>query len=139
VLARIFGKKMLEAWPRRVSMSHPPGLPRQIVPPQHVQSTVHGLRALAAEAGEACGSTPPVRLGEDGDGCRRPAGGSTRRRHTGRIPTACFATPDDIARAIAFSPTRKKAILNAIASVDGGWPRRQLGIGAAGVRVSADS
>ena len=90
----------------------------------------HGLigltRTLAAEWGAHGVRTNAVCPGwvkTEMDHVDQAAGTYTNDDITGRIPMARFATPDDIARAIAFlADDRESAFINGhCLSVDGGW------------------
>ena len=90
----------------------------------------HGLigltRTLAAEwggRGVRVNAVCPGWVKTEMDLADQTAGGYTDADITGRVPMGRFATPDDIARAIAFlADPRESAFINGHALlVDGGW------------------
>ena len=90
----------------------------------------HGLvgltRTLAAEwggRGVRVNAVCPGWVKTEMDVADQAGGGYTDADITGRVPMGRFATPDDIARAIAFlaDPIESSFINGHMLSVDGGW------------------
>jgi NAD(P)-dependent dehydrogenase (short-subunit alcohol dehydrogenase family) len=90
----------------------------------------HGLigltRTLAAEwggRGVPCNAVCPGWVKTPMDDSAQDAGLYADSDITGRVPMARFATPDDIAQAIAFlaDPTQSSFVNGHALSVDGGW------------------
>jgi NAD(P)-dependent dehydrogenase (short-subunit alcohol dehydrogenase family) len=90
----------------------------------------HGLigltRTLAAEwggRGVRCNAVCPGWVKTEMDVADQAGGGYTDEDITGRVPMGRFATPDDIARAIAFlaDPKQSGFINGQALAVDGGW------------------
>jgi len=90
----------------------------------------HGLvgltRTLAAEwggQGVRCNAVCPGWVKTEMDHADQAGGAYTDRDIIGRVPMARFATPDDIARAIAFlaDPAQSGFINGHTLAVDGGW------------------
>jgi NAD(P)-dependent dehydrogenase (short-subunit alcohol dehydrogenase family) len=130
LLSRVFGEKMLLAGAGSiVNVASVAGL-LGISDRAAYNASKHGLigltRTLAAEwggRGVRVNAVCPGWVKTEMD-VADPAGGSyTDDDITGRIPMARFATPDDIARAIAFlADPQESAFINGQAlAVDGGW------------------
>lgn len=90
----------------------------------------HGLvgltRTLAAEwggRGVRCNAVCPGWVKTPMDDSAQDAGLYADSDITGRVPMARFATPDDVAQAIAFlaDPTQSSFVNGHALSVDGGW------------------
>jgi NAD(P)-dependent dehydrogenase (short-subunit alcohol dehydrogenase family) len=90
----------------------------------------HGLvgltRTLAAEwggRGVRCNAVCPGWVKTPMDDSAQDAGLYADRDITGRVPMARFATPDDVAQAIAFlaDPAQSSFVNGHALSVDGGW------------------
>jgi NAD(P)-dependent dehydrogenase (short-subunit alcohol dehydrogenase family) len=90
----------------------------------------HGLigltRMLAAEwggRGVRCNAVCPGWVKTEMDVADQAGGGYTDEDITGRVPMGRFATPDNIAQAIAFlaDPERSGFINGQALAVDGGW------------------
>lgn len=90
----------------------------------------HGLvgltRTLAAEwggRGVRCNAVCPGWVKTPMDDSAQNAGLYADSDITGRVPMARFATPDDVAQAIAFlaDPTQSSFVNGQALSVDGGW------------------
>ncbi len=90
----------------------------------------HGLigltRTLAAEwggRGVRCNAVCPGWVKTEMDEADQSGGGYTDQDIEARVPMGRFATPDDVAEAIAFlaDPPRSGYINGATLSVDGGW------------------
>jgi NAD(P)-dependent dehydrogenase (short-subunit alcohol dehydrogenase family) len=90
----------------------------------------HGLigltRTLAAEwggRGVRCNAVCPGWVKTPMDDSAQDAGLYADRDITGRVPMARFATPDDVAQAVAFlaDPAQSSFVNGHTLSVDGGW------------------
>jgi NAD(P)-dependent dehydrogenase (short-subunit alcohol dehydrogenase family) len=130
LLARAFGEKMLLAGAGSiVNVASVAGL-LGISDRAAYNASKHGLigltRTLAAEwggRGVRVNAVCPGWVKTEMDVADQAGGSYTDADITGRIPMARFATPDDVAQAIAFlADPRQSAFINwqAIA-VDGGW------------------
>jgi NAD(P)-dependent dehydrogenase (short-subunit alcohol dehydrogenase family) len=130
LLARTFGKKMLEA--RRGSIINVASVAGLLAVADRAayNTSKHGLigltRTLAAEwggRGVRVNAVCPGWVKTEMDHADQAGGSYTDADITGRIPMARFATPDDIARAIAFlADERESSFINGhCLSVDGGW------------------
>jgi NAD(P)-dependent dehydrogenase (short-subunit alcohol dehydrogenase family) len=130
LMARTFGKKMLEAGSGSIiNVSSVAGL-LGIGDRAAYNASKHGLigltRTLAAEwggRGVRVNAVCPGWVKTEMDVADQAGGSYTDADITGRIPMARFASPDDIARAIAFLADGKESgFINGHAlSVDGGW------------------
>ncbi len=130
VLARIFGKKMLEAGQGAIiNVASVAGL-LAVSDRAAYNTSKHGLigltRTLAAEwggRGVRVNAVCPGWVKTEMDVADQAGGSYTDADITGRIPMGRFATPDDIARAIAFlADDKESAFINGhCLSVDGGW------------------
>jgi NAD(P)-dependent dehydrogenase (short-subunit alcohol dehydrogenase family) len=130
LLARIFGKKMLEAGRGAIiNVASVAGLVA-VADRAAYNTSKHGLigltRTLAAEwggRGVRVNAVCPGWVKTEMDVADQAGGSYTDADITGRIPMARFATPDDIARAIAFLADEKESgfINGHCLSVDGGW------------------
>jgi NAD(P)-dependent dehydrogenase (short-subunit alcohol dehydrogenase family) len=130
LLAQTFGKKMLEAHSGSIiNVASVAGL-LGIVDRAAYNASKHGLigltRTLAAEwggRGVRVNAVCPGWVKTEMDVTDQAGGGYTDADITGRIPMARFASPDDIARAIAFlaDDTESSFINGHCLSVDGGW------------------
>jgi NAD(P)-dependent dehydrogenase (short-subunit alcohol dehydrogenase family) len=130
LLARTFGKQMLEAGRGSiVNVASVAGL-LAVSDRAAYNASKHGLigltRTLAAEwggRGVRVNAVCPGWVKTEMDAADQAGGTYTDADITGRIPMARFATPDDIARAIAFlADERESAFINGhCLSVDGGW------------------
>ena len=130
LLARVFGRKMLEA--RRgsiVNVASVAGL-FAVADRAAYNASKHGLigltRTLAAEwggRGVRVNAVCPGWVKTEMDQADQAGGSYTDADITGRIPMGRFATPDDIARAIAFlADDQESSFVNGhTLSVDGGW------------------
>jgi NAD(P)-dependent dehydrogenase (short-subunit alcohol dehydrogenase family) len=130
VLAKAFGEKMLEQ--RRgaiINVASVAGLVG-IADRAAYNASKHGLigltRTLAAEwggRGVRVNAVCPGWVKTEMDIADQAGGSYTDADITGRVPMGRFATPDDIARAIAFlADERESGFINGHAlSVDGGW------------------
>ena len=130
LLAQIFGKKMLEA--RRgaiINVASVAGL-LAVSDRAAYNASKHGLigltRTLAAEwggRGVRVNAVCPGWVKTEMDLADQAGGSYSDADITGRVPMARFATPDDVARAIAFLADEKEsAFINGhCLSVDGGW------------------
>ena len=130
LLARTFGKKMLEAG--RGSIINVASVAGLVAVSDRgaYNTSKHGLigltRTLAAEwggRGVRVNAVCPGWVKTEMDVADQAGGSYTDADITGRIPMARFATPDDVARAIAFLADEKEsAFINGhCLSVDGGW------------------
>ncbi len=130
LLARVFGKKMLEA--RRGSMINVASVAGLFAVSDRAayNASKHGLigltRTLAAEwggRGVRVNAVCPGWVKTEMDEADQAGGSYTDADITGRIPMGRFATPDDVARAIAFlADDEESSFVNGHAlSVDGGW------------------
>ncbi|HUX28817.1 MAG TPA: SDR family oxidoreductase [Terracidiphilus sp.] len=130
LLSRIFGEKMLEAGSGAiVNVSSVAGL-LGVGDRAAYNASKHGLigltRTLAAEwggRGVRVNAVCPGWVKTEMDAADQAGGSYTDADITGRIPMARFATPDDIARAIAFlaDPEQSGFVNGHALSVDGGW------------------
>jgi NAD(P)-dependent dehydrogenase (short-subunit alcohol dehydrogenase family) len=130
LLAKAFGAKMLEA--RRgciVNVASVAGL-LGIADRAAYNASKHGLigltRTLAAEwggRGVRVNAVCPGWVKTEMDAADQARGTYSDGDITGRVPMGRFATPDDVARAIAFlADERESAFVNGhTLSVDGGW------------------
>jgi len=130
LMARTFGEKMLEAGSGSIiNVSSVAGL-LGIGDRAAYNASKHGLigltRTLAAEwggRGVRVNAVCPGWVKTEMDVADQAGGSYTDADITGRIPMARFASPDDIARAIAFlADGEESGFVNGHAlSVDGGW------------------
>jgi NAD(P)-dependent dehydrogenase (short-subunit alcohol dehydrogenase family) len=130
LLSRVFGKKMLEAGSGSiVNVASVAGLVA-VSDRAAYNASKHGLigltRTLAAEwggRGVRVNAVCPGWVKTEMDVADQAGGSYTDADITGRIPMARFASPDDIARAIAFlADGAESGFVNGVAlSVDGGW------------------
>ena len=130
LLARTFGKEMLHAGRGAiVNVASVAGL-LAVSDRAAYNASKHGLigltRTLAAEwggRGVRVNAVCPGWVKTEMDAADQAGGTYTDADITSRIPMARFATPDDIARAIAFLADEKEsAFINGhCLSVDGGW------------------
>ena len=130
LLARTFGKKMLEAGQGSIiNVASVAGL-LAVADRAAYNASKHGLigltRTLAAEwggRGVRVNAVCPGWVKTEMDAADQAGGGYTDADITGRIPMARFATADDVARAIAFlADENESAFINGhCLSVDGGW------------------
>ncbi len=130
LLSKAFGKKMLEARSGAiVNVASVAGLVA-VADRAAYNASKHGLigltRTLAAEwggRGVRVNAVCPGWVKTEMDVADQAGGSYTDADITGRIPMARFASPDDVARAIAFlADPEESAFVNGVAlSVDGGW------------------
>ncbi len=130
LLARTFGKKMLQAGRGSiVNVASVAGL-LAVSDRAAYNASKHGLigltRTLAAEwggRGVRVNAVCPGWVKTEMDAADQAGGTYIDSDITSRIPMARFATPDDIARAIAFlADDKESAFINGhCLSVDGGW------------------
>ena len=130
LLAKIFGQKMLDAGTGSiVNVASVAGL-LGIADRAAYNASKHGLigltRTLAAEwggRGVRVNAVCPGWVKTEMDVADQAGGSYTDADIIGRIPMARFASPDDIARAIAFlADEEESSFVNGHAlSVDGGW------------------
>jgi len=130
LLARTFGRNMLEAGRGSIiNVASVAGL-LAVSDRAAYNTSKHGLigltRTLAAEwggRGVRVNAVCPGWVKTEMDAADQAGGTYTDADITGRIPMACFATADDVARAIAFLADEKEsAFINGhCLSVDGGW------------------
>jgi NAD(P)-dependent dehydrogenase (short-subunit alcohol dehydrogenase family) len=130
LLARLFGKKMLQAGRGSiVNVASVAGLVA-VSDRAAYNTSKHGLigltRTLAAEwggRGVRVNAVCPGWVKTEMDLADQAGGSYTDADITGRIPMARFASPDDIAHAIAFLADEKEsAFINGhTLVVDGGW------------------
>ena len=130
LMARIFGGKMLEAGSGSiVNVASVAGL-FGIADRVAYNASKHGLigltRTLAAEwggRGVRVNAVCPGWVKTEMDAADQAGGSYTDADIIGRVPMARFASPDDIARAIAFLADREESgFVNGHAlAVDGGW------------------
>jgi NAD(P)-dependent dehydrogenase (short-subunit alcohol dehydrogenase family) len=130
LLSKAFGKKMLEARSGSiVNVASVAGLVA-VADRAAYNASKHGLigltRTLAAEwggRGVRVNAVCPGWVKTEMDVADQAGGSYTDADITGRIPMARFASPDDVARAIAFlADPEESAFVNGTAlSVDGGW------------------
>ena len=130
LLARTFGKKMLEAGRGSIiNVASVAGLVA-VADRAAYNTSKHGLigltRTLAAEwggRGVRVNAVCPGWVKTEMDVADQAGGSYTDADITGRIPMGRFASADDVARAIAFLADEKEsAFINGhCLSVDGGW------------------
>ena len=130
LLARAFGKRMLEARSGSIiNVASVAGL-LGIADRAAYNASKHGLigltRTLAAEwagRGVRVNAVCPGWVKTEMDAADQARGTYTDADITERVPMARFATPDDVARAIAFlADDRESSFINGQAlAVDGGW------------------
>ena len=130
LLARTFGQKMLEAGRGSiVNVASVAGL-LAVADRAAYNASKHGLigltRTLAAEwggRGVRVNAVCPGWVKTEMDVADQAGGSYTDADITGRIPMARFASPDDVAHAIAFLADDKESgfINGHCLSVDGGW------------------
>jgi len=130
LLARTFGQKMLEGGRGSIiNVASVAGL-LAVADRAAYNASKHGLigltRTLAAEwggRGVRVNAVCPGWVKTEMDAADQAGGTYTDADITGRIPMARFATPDDVARAIAFLADEKESgfINGHCLSVDGGW------------------
>jgi NAD(P)-dependent dehydrogenase (short-subunit alcohol dehydrogenase family) len=130
LLAQTFGKKMLEAHSGSIiNVASVAGL-LGIADRAAYNASKHGLigltRTLAAEwggRGVRVNAVCPGWVKTEMDAADQAGGTYTDADITGRVPMARFASPDDIASAIAFlaDDTESSFINGHCLSVDGGW------------------
>ena len=130
LLARTFGKRMLEAGRGSIiNIASVAGL-LAVSDRAAYNASKHGLigltRTLAAEwggRGVRVNAVCPGWVKTEMDVADQKGGSYTDADITSRIPMARFATPDDVARAVAFlADERESAFINGhCLSVDGGW------------------
>ena len=130
LLARVFGKKMLEARSGSIiNVASVAGLVA-VADRAAYNASKHGLigltRTLAAEwggRGVRVNAVCPGWVKTEMDAADQANGTYTDADITRRIPMGRFASPDDVARAIAFlADDKESAFVNGhCLSVDGGW------------------
>lgn len=130
LLAKAFGPKMLEAGSGSIiNVASVAGL-LGIADRAAYNASKHGLigltRTLAAEwggRGVRVNAVCPGWVKTDMDAADQARGTYTDADIIGRVPMARFATPDDVARAIAFlADSEESSFINGQAlAVDGGW------------------
>jgi len=130
LLCRIFGKRMLDAGCGSIiNVASVAGL-LGVADRCAYNASKHGLvgltRTLAAEwggRGVRVNAVCPGWVKTEMDAADQAGGSYTDADITGRIPMGRFATPDDIAQAIAFlADEHESGFINGHAlSVDGGW------------------
>lgn len=129
LLAKAFGVKMLEAGSGSIiNVASVAGL-LGIADRAAYNASKHGLigltRTLAAEwggRGVRVNAVCPGWVKTEMDAADQARGTYSDADITGRVPMARFATPDDVARAIAFLASEESSFINGHAlSVDGGW------------------
>jgi len=130
LLCRVFGERMLEAGRGSIiNVASVAGL-LGIADRCAYNASKHGLigltRTLAAEwggRGVRVNAVCPGWVKTEMDAADQAGGSYTDSDITGRIPMGRFATPDDIATAIAFlADEHESGFINGHAlSVDGGW------------------
>ncbi len=130
LMARVFGKKMLEA--RRGSIINVASVAGLLAVADRAayNASKHGLigltRTLAAEwggRGVRVNAVCPGWVKTEMDEADQAGGSYTDADITGRIPMGRFASAEDVARAIAFlADDEESSFVNGHAlSVDGGW------------------
>ena len=130
LLARTFGKKMLEA--RRGSIINVASVAGLLAVSDRAayNTSKHGLigltRTLAAEwggRGVRVNAVCPGWVKTEMDVADQAGGSYSDADIAGRVPMARFASPDDVARAIAFlADENQSSFINGhCLSVDGGW------------------
>jgi NAD(P)-dependent dehydrogenase (short-subunit alcohol dehydrogenase family) len=130
LLARVFGRKMLEARSGAIiNVASIAGL-AAVSDRAAYNASKHGLvgltRTLAAEwggRGVRVNAVCPGWVKTEMDHADQARGTYTDADITQRIPMARFASPDDIARAIAFlaDPVESAFINGHTLTIDGGW------------------
>jgi len=130
LLCRIFGKRMLDTGSGSIiNVASVAGL-LGVADRCAYNASKHGLigltRTLAAEwggRGVRVNAVCPGWVKTEMDAADQTGGTYTDADITGRIPMGRFATPDDIAQAIAFlADERESGFINGHSlSVDGGW------------------
>lgn len=130
LLARIFGKKMLAAGRGSIiNVASVAGL-LAVADRAAYNTSKHGLigltRTLAAEwggRGVRVNAVCPGWVKTEMDVADQAGGSYSDADITGRVPMGRFASPDDVARAIAFLADEKESgfINGHCLSVDGGW------------------
>lgn len=130
LLAKVFGEKMLEAGRGSiVNVASVAGL-LGIADRAAYNASKHGLvgltRTLAAEwggRGVRVNAVCPGWVKTEMDAADQADGSYSDADITGRVPMARFASPDDVARAIAFlADSEESGFINGHAlAVDGGW------------------
>jgi NAD(P)-dependent dehydrogenase (short-subunit alcohol dehydrogenase family) len=130
LLAQVFGKKMLEAGSGSiVNVASVAGL-LGIGDRAAYNASKHGLigltRTLAAEwggRGVRVNAVCPGWVKTEMDEADQAGGSYTDADITGRVPMGRFASPDDVAHAIAFlaDPEESGFVNGHALSVDGGW------------------
>jgi NAD(P)-dependent dehydrogenase (short-subunit alcohol dehydrogenase family) len=130
LLARAFGRRMLEAGSGAiVNVASVAGLVA-VADRAAYNASKHGLigltRTLAAEwggRGVRVNAVCPGWVKTEMDVADQAGGSYSDADITGRVPMARFASPDDIAKAIAFlaDPLQSGFINGHTLSVDGGW------------------
>ena len=130
LLARTFGKKMLEQRSGSiVNVASVAGL-MAVADRAAYNASKHGLvgltRTLAAEwggRGVRVNAVCPGWVKTEMDVADQAGGSYSDADITGRVPMGRFASPDDVARAIAFlADERESGFINGhCLSVDGGW------------------
>ncbi|HUN83383.1 MAG TPA: SDR family oxidoreductase [Terracidiphilus sp.] len=130
LLARVFGKQMLEAASGSiVNIASVAGL-LGIADRAAYNASKHGLigltRTLAAEwggRGVRVNAVCPGWVKTEMDAADQAGGSYTDADITGRVPMGRFASPDDIAHAVAFlaDPAESGFVNGHCLSVDGGW------------------
>lgn len=130
LMAKAFGRKMLEARSGAiVNVASIAGLVA-VADRAAYNASKHGLigltRTLAAEwggRGVRVNAVCPGWVKTEMDEADQAGGSYTDADIAGRVPMARFATPDDVARAIAFlADDRQSAFVNGhTLTVDGGW------------------
>jgi NAD(P)-dependent dehydrogenase (short-subunit alcohol dehydrogenase family) len=130
LLARIFGKKMLEAGRGSIiNVASVAGL-LAVADRAAYNTSKHGLigltRTLAAEwggRGVRVNAVCPGWVKTEMDVADQAGGSYTDADITGRVPMGRFASADDVARAIAFlADENESGFINGhCLSVDGGW------------------
>jgi NAD(P)-dependent dehydrogenase (short-subunit alcohol dehydrogenase family) len=130
LLCQVFGKKMLEARSGSiVNVASVAGL-LAVADRAAYNTSKHGLigltRTLAAEwggRGVRVNAVCPGWVKTEMDVADQAGGSYSDADIEGRVPMGRFATPDDIARAIAFlaDPVESAFVNGQCLSVDGGW------------------
>lgn len=130
LLCQVFGKKMLETGAGSiVNVASVAGL-LAVADRAAYNASKHGLigltRTLAAEwggRGVRVNAVCPGWVKTEMDVADQAGGSYSDADITGRVPMGRFATPDDIARAIAFlsDPVESGFVNGHCLSVDGGW------------------
>jgi NAD(P)-dependent dehydrogenase (short-subunit alcohol dehydrogenase family) len=130
LMARVFGRKMLEA--RSGSIVNVASIAGLVAVSDRAayNASKHGLvgltRTLAAEwggRGVRVNAVCPGWVKTEMDAADQAGGSYTDADITQRVPMGRFATPDDVARAIAFlADDRESGFVNGhTLTVDGGW------------------